>query len=146
MAAVAAVAVFGMAPPVIAVLALVALILGTAVFALLAAVSSAATRTVEMAQVTTLPVLVIPFVLSGLLIPVGMLPGPLRGLAQALPLTPVAELVRLALTGSRRRRSPPRAGRDLQRGRHPGARAHRLDRGGRVGGTTLVPLGTAALG
>jgi ABC-2 type transport system permease protein len=53
-AAVAAVAVFGMAPPVNAVLALVALILGTAVFALLAAVSSAATRTVEMAQVTTL--------------------------------------------------------------------------------------------
>jgi ABC-2 type transport system permease protein len=76
-AAVAAVAVFGMAPPVNAVLALVALILGTAVFALLAAVSSAAIRTVEMAQVTTLPVLVIPFVLSGLLIPVAMLPGPL---------------------------------------------------------------------
>ena len=48
--------------------------------------------------------------------------------------------------GSRRRRSLPRSGRDLQRGRHPGARAHRLDRGGRVGGTTLVPLGTAALG
>ena len=47
--------------------------------------------------------------------------------------------------GSRRRRSPPRAGRDLRRGRHPGARAHRLDRGGRVGGTTLVPLGTTAL-
>jgi len=99
-AAVAAVAVFGMPPPVNAVLALVALILGTAVFALLAAVSSAATRTVEMAQVTTLPVLVIPFVLSGLLIPVAMLPGPLRGLAQALPLTPVVELMRLALTGT----------------------------------------------
>jgi hypothetical protein len=44
-----------------------------------------------------------------------------------------------------RRRSPPRPRRDLQRGRHPGARAHRLDHGGRVGGTTLVPLGTAAL-
>ena len=96
-AAVAAVAVFGLAPPVNAVLAL---IVGTAVFALLAAVSAAATRTVEMAQVTTLPVLVIPFVLSGLLIPVAMLPGPLRGLAQALPLTPVAELIRLALTGA----------------------------------------------
>lgn len=69
-------------------------------FALLAAVSTAVTRTVEMAQVTTLPVLVIPFVFSGLLIPLGMLPGPLRGLAQALPLTPVAELMRLALTGT----------------------------------------------
>ena len=99
-AAVAAMAVFGMAPPVNAVLALAALILGTAVFALLAAVSSAATRTVEMAQVTTLPVLVVPFVLSGLLIPVAMLPGPLRWAAEALPLTPVAELMRLALTGT----------------------------------------------
>ena len=37
---------------------------------------------------------------AGLLIPVAMLPGPLRGLAQALPLTPVAELMRLALTGT----------------------------------------------
>ena len=45
-----------------------------------------------------------------------------------------------------RRRSPPRPCRDLQRGRHLGARAHRLDRGGRVGCATLVPLGTAALG
>ena len=96
-AAVAAVAVFGLAPPVNAVLAL---IVGTAVFALLAAVSAAATRTVEMAQVTTLPVLVIPFVLSGLLIPVAMLPEPLRWVAEALPLTPVAELIRLGLTGA----------------------------------------------
>ena len=112
----------------------------------MAAASSAATRTVEMAQVTTLPVLVIPFVFSGgLPIPVAMLPGPLRWVAEALPLTPVVELMRLALTGTRRRGSPPRAGRDLQRGRHPSARAHRLDRGGRVGGTTLVPLGSAAL-
>jgi ABC-2 type transport system permease protein len=88
------------APPANAVLALVALILGTVVFALLAAVSSAATRTVEMAQVTSLSVLVIPFVLSGLLIPVAMLPWPLRGLAQALPLTPVVELMRPALAGT----------------------------------------------
>ena len=145
-AAVAAVAVFGMAPPVNAVLALAALILGTAVFALLAAVSSAATRTVEMAQVTTLPVLVIPFVLSGLLIPVAMLPGPLRWTRGGAAADPGGGTDAARPDGNRRRRSPPRAGRDLQRGRHPGARAHRLDRGGRVGGTTLVPLGTAALG
>ena len=49
------------------------------------------------------------------------------------------------VAGNRRRRSPPRPRRDLQRGRHPGARAHRLDYGGRLGGTTLVPLGTTAL-
>lgn len=99
-AAVAAVAVFGLAPPANAVLMLVALILGTAVFAVLAAVSTAATRTVEMAQVTTLPVLTIPFALSGLLFPLAMLPEPLRWLAQALPLTPVVTLMRLGLTGT----------------------------------------------
>jgi ABC-2 type transport system permease protein len=100
MATVAAVAVFSVAPPANAVLMLVALILGTAVFALLAAVSSAATRTVEMAQVTTLPVLTIPFAFSGLLFPLALLPEPLRWLAQALPLTPVVTLMRLGLTGT----------------------------------------------
>jgi ABC-2 type transport system permease protein len=99
-AAVAAVAVFGMAPPANAVLVLAALILGTVVFALLAVVSTAATRTVEMAQVTTLPVLTIPFALSGLLVPLAVLPEPLRWLAQALPLTPVVTLMRLGLTGT----------------------------------------------
>jgi ABC-2 type transport system permease protein len=87
-------------PPANAVLMLVALILGTAVFALVAAVSSPATRTVEMAQVTTLPVLTIPFAFSGLLFPLALLPEPLRWLAQALPLTPVVTLMRLGLTGT----------------------------------------------
>jgi ABC-2 type transport system permease protein len=100
MAAVAAVAVLGMDPPANAALVLVALILGTAVFVLLAAVSSAVTRTVEMAQVTTLPVLMLPFALSGLVFPLAMLPEPVRSLAQALPLTPVVELMRLGLTGT----------------------------------------------
>ena len=80
-------------------LALLAAVSSASVFAVVI-LGTAATRTVEMAQVTTLPVLVIPFVLSGLPIPVAMLPGPLRGLAQALPLTPVVELMRLALTGT----------------------------------------------
>jgi ABC-2 type transport system permease protein len=99
-AAVAAVVMFGMARPANAVLALVALVLGTAVFALLAAVTAAVTRTVEIAQVTTLPVLIIPFALSGLLVPLATLPEPLRSVAQALPLTPVVELMRLGLTGT----------------------------------------------
>src|SRR5690349_14564807 len=99
-AAVAAVAGFGVAPPANAVVMLVALILGTAVFAVLAAVSTAAARTVEMAQVTTLPVLTIPFAFSGLLFPLALLPEPLRWLAQALPLTPVVTLMRLGLTGT----------------------------------------------
>jgi ABC-2 type transport system permease protein len=100
LAAVAAVAVLGMAPPANAVLVLVALVCGTAVFVLLAAVSTAVTRTVEMAQVTTLPVLVISFASSGLLFPLAMLREPLRSAAQALPLTPVVDLMRLGLTGT----------------------------------------------
>ena len=146
-AAVAAVAVLGLNPPANAALVPVALILGTAVFVLLAAVTAAVTRTVQLAQVTTMPALWLPLVFSGLLFPLAMLPEPLRWVAEALPLTPVVELMRLALTGT------TAAG-----GHHlglaatfgaavsPGARAHRLDRGGRVGGATLVPLGTTALG
>jgi ABC-2 type transport system permease protein len=96
-AAVAAVAVFGMNRPANALLVLAALILGTAVFVLLAAVTAAVTRTVEMAQLTTVPVLMLSFVFCGLLFP---LSGPLRSLGQALPLTPVLDLLRLGLTGT----------------------------------------------
>src|SRR5580692_5965192 len=99
-AAVAAVAVLGLNPPANAALVPVALILGTAVFVLLAAVSATVTRTVELAQVTTLPALWLPLVFSGLLFPLAMLPEPLRWVAEALPLTPVVELLRLGLTGT----------------------------------------------
>jgi hypothetical protein len=53
-----------------------------------------------MAQVTTLPVLTIPFAFSGLLFPLALLPEPLRWLAQALPLRPEVTLMRLGLTGT----------------------------------------------
>ena len=99
-AAIAAVAIFGMGAPANIALVLVALILGTAVFVLLAAVSTTVTRTVELAQVTTLPVLLVPLVFSGLLFPLSVLREPLRWLGQALPLTPVVELTRLGLTGT----------------------------------------------
>ena len=99
-AGLAAVAVFGLAPPADAVLALVALAAGSAVFVLLAAVSSTLTRSVEMAQITTLPVLIIPLAFCGLLFRLALLPEPLRWAAEALPLTPVVELMRLALTGT----------------------------------------------
>jgi ABC-2 type transport system permease protein len=99
-AAVAAVTVFGLVPSARAVLALVALVGGSAVFALLAAVSSALTRTVEMAQVTTTPVIFISFVFSGLTIPLSFLPGPAQAAAQALPMTSVVDLMRLGLAGT----------------------------------------------
>ncbi len=99
-AGVAVVALAGLARPANAVLALVALAGGSAVFVLLAAVSAAMTRSVEMAQLTTLPVLIVPFAFSGLVFRLAVLPEPLRWVADALPLTPVAELMRLALTGT----------------------------------------------
>ena len=99
-AAIAAVAIFGMAAPANIALMLAALVLGTAAFTLLAAVSATVTRTVELAQVTTLPVLLFPLVFSGLLFPLSELREPLRSAAQALPLTPVVELMRLGLTGT----------------------------------------------
>jgi ABC-2 type transport system permease protein len=98
--ALVAVTVFGMGLPTNPVLVLAAIVLGTAVFVLLAVASTALTRNVEMAQVTTTPVLLAPLALSGLLFPVDLLPEPLQRLGQVLPLTPVVDLLRLGLTGT----------------------------------------------
>ena len=78
-----------------------AVVLGTVVFVLLAAASTAMTRTVEMAQLSTLPVVVVSMVLGGLF-PPDMLPGPLHWVAQVLPLTQVVDLMWLGLTGTTR--------------------------------------------
>jgi ABC-2 type transport system permease protein len=78
-----------------------AVVLGTVVFVLLAAASTAMTRSVEMAQLSTLPVVVMSMVLGGLF-PVGMLPGPVQWVAQVLPLTRVVDLLWLGLTGATR--------------------------------------------
>jgi ABC-2 type transport system permease protein len=99
-AAVAAGAASGMDLQANALLVPAAVLLGTTVFVLLAAVTTAVTRTVELAQVTTLPVLMLSLVFSGMLFPLATLTQPLRSVAQALPLTPVVELMRLGLTGT----------------------------------------------
>ncbi|SDJ24714.1 ABC-2 type transport system permease protein [Lentzea albidocapillata subsp. violacea] len=67
---------------------------GVAVFVLLAAASSAFTRTVEMAQVTSLPVLMACMLGSGLIFPLSVLPGGIASVLKYLPLTPVLELLR----------------------------------------------------
>jgi ABC-2 type transport system permease protein len=95
----AAVTVFGLGMPTNPGLVLAAVVLGTVVFVLLAAASTALTRSVEMAQLTTVPVLVLPWLLSGV-IPLDQLPEPLQRLAQVLPLTPVVDLLHLGLTGT----------------------------------------------
>lgn len=67
---------------------------GVVLFAVLAAASSAFTRTVEMAQVTSLPVLVACVVGSGLMIPLSTFPDNVQPFLRLLPLTPVLELLR----------------------------------------------------
>ncbi|GGU14956.1 ABC transporter permease [Lentzea flava] len=67
---------------------------GVTVFALLAAVSSAFTRTVEMAQVTSLPVLVACLLGSGLFFPLSVLPDGVATVLRLLPLSPVLDLLR----------------------------------------------------
>ena len=99
-AAVAAGAASGMDLRANALLVPAAVLLGTAVFVLLAAVTTAVTRTVELAQVTTLPVLMLSLVFSGMLFPLATLTEPLRSVARVLPLTAVVELMRLGLTGT----------------------------------------------
>ena len=73
---------------------------GVAVFVLLAAASSAFTRTVEMAQVTTLPVVLACLLGSGLLVPLHALPGPVAGGMRFLPLAPAVDLLRLGWLGT----------------------------------------------
>ena len=99
---VAAMLLAGMGGPVNPILVVAAaVVLGTAVFVLLAAASTAMTRTVEAAQLSTLPIVVISMVAGGLF-PVGMLPEPVQWIAQVLPLTRVVDLLWLGLTGATR--------------------------------------------
>jgi ABC-2 type transport system permease protein len=73
---------------------------GTAVFVLLAAASAVFTRTVETAQVTTLPILVVCLIGSSVMVPVSELPGTVAAVARLLPLSPVVELMRLGWLGT----------------------------------------------
>jgi ABC-2 type transport system permease protein len=98
---VAATVLLGMGPPVHPMLVLAAVLLGTVVFVLLAGASTAMTRSVEMAQLSTLPVVAVSMILGGLFRP-DMLPGPLPWVAQALPLTQMVDLMWLGLTGTPR--------------------------------------------
>jgi len=73
---------------------------GAGVFVLLAAASATVTRTVELAQVTTLPVVLACLLGSGVLIPLEALPGPVAAVLRFLPLAPAVELMRLGWLGT----------------------------------------------
>jgi ABC-2 type transport system permease protein len=68
--------------------------LGTVMMAALAAATASITRTVESAQVTALPMLLIAFVGSGLTVPLEVFPDGVAAVLRLLPLTPVVDLVR----------------------------------------------------
>lgn len=81
------------------VLAVLAVLGGTYVFAALAVASTAFTRSVEAAQLTTLPVIAVALVTSGYLPPLGGLSPLAADLAHLTPLGAVFDLTSLALTG-----------------------------------------------
>jgi ABC-2 type transport system permease protein len=75
------------------------LALGVVLLAALAALSTVITRNVELAQITTLPLLVLSVAGSGLLIPLDTMPDLLAHLCRLLPVSPVMELVRAGWLG-----------------------------------------------
>lgn len=88
--------------PVNLALPVVAFVIGTVMFALLAAASTAITRNSETAQITTLPVVMVGTALSGVFFPLSVLPDALATIARFLPATPVVELFNLGLSGTTR--------------------------------------------
>ncbi|QOV47640.1 ABC transporter permease [Streptomyces chromofuscus] len=80
-------------------LAVVGVLLGLVLCGALAAVTATFTRTAESAQVTSLPLLFVSMLGSGVAIPLELLPDRLAAVCELLPLTPVITLVRGAWTG-----------------------------------------------
>ncbi|MFC5034354.1 ABC transporter permease [Streptomyces sp. SID13666] len=74
-------------------------LLGVLLLAALAAVSTVFTRSVEVAQLTTLPLFMVSLIGSGLFVPVELLPGWAHDLCRLLPVTPVTDLVRFGWLG-----------------------------------------------
>ena len=73
---------------------------GATTWTALAVISAALTRTVEAAQLTTLPLILISLLLSGFSIPLAWLPEAVQRIAHLLPMTPVIDLITLAYAGT----------------------------------------------
>ncbi|MFE7893463.1 ABC transporter permease [Streptomyces sp. NPDC057412] len=80
-------------------LAVLGLLSGFVLCAALAAVTSSFTRSVESAQVTTLPVVLLSMIFSGMFVPLEVLPDRMAAVCELLPLTPVITLIRGGWTG-----------------------------------------------
>lgn len=73
--------------------------IGVVLLAALAAVTAAITRTVESAQITTMPMFLVSVAGSGLLIPLEVMPERMASICELLPLTGVMTLVRAGWLG-----------------------------------------------
>ncbi|MEU9270544.1 ABC transporter permease [Streptomyces sp. NPDC048251] len=80
-------------------LAVLGVLLGLVMCAALAAVTAAVTRTVESAQVTTMPMVLVSMTGSGVTVPLELLPDRLASVCELLPLSPVITLIRGGWTG-----------------------------------------------
>ncbi|MDQ0831974.1 ABC-2 type transport system permease protein [Streptomyces achromogenes] len=81
-------------------LAVLGLLSGLVMCAALAALTAALTRTVESAQVTTAPLVLVSMTGSGMAVPLELLPDRLASVCELLPLSPVITLIRGGWTGS----------------------------------------------
>ncbi|MGY1777871.1 ABC transporter permease [Geodermatophilus sp. SYSU D00804] len=81
------------------VLPLVALLGGMLLMTLLAAASTSFTRTAESAQITTLPLVVLASITSGIVVPLTAFPEQVAQVVRLTPIEPVVELARLGLAG-----------------------------------------------
>jgi len=73
---------------------------GSAVWTALAVWGATWTRTVESAQLTTMPLIIVSLLLSGFSLPLSMFPPLVERIAHWLPMTPVIDLVNLAFHGT----------------------------------------------
>ncbi|MFJ5778637.1 ABC transporter permease [Streptomyces sp. NPDC093094] len=85
--------------PEAAPLAVLGLLLGLVLCAALAAVTAGFTRTVESAQATALPLVMVSMIGSGVMIPLELAPDRVASVFELLPLSPVITLVRGGWTG-----------------------------------------------
>lgn len=88
------------AMPANALLIVAAMALGCLAWALLGLASTIITRSVEHAQITTMPLITIALVFSGSMFPVAIMPDVVQTIASFTPLHPVGELMRLGMAGT----------------------------------------------
>ncbi|MFF7394503.1 ABC transporter permease [Streptomyces scabiei] len=80
-------------------LAVLGVLLGVVMCVALAAVTASVSRTAESAQVTSLPLMFVSLLGSGITVPLEVLPDRVASICELLPLSPVITLVRGGWTG-----------------------------------------------